>query len=447
MVRLKADTTTVGPSFSSGDTPAAASPDLPASAEASAGPLKPGANQAGEGGKVGPTYAWRGLIPAGALAVVTVMLLTAVGPTAVWRHSGIAAGTAGIGTITSPQELRGWINAQRGFVVWQADGFESSIALSVGSGGYAFIVNGKADGSARVDAGTQVMLALIGSILHPNPRRSLVIGLGTGSSAGWLGAVPTMERVDVVELEPIVLDVARECRDVNYDVLNNPKVHIRIADAREVLLTTDEHYDVIASEPSNPFRAGIASLFTQEYYRAASDRLNDDGFFLQWLQAYGVDARAVRTVYATMGSVFPSVETWQTRGGDIVLVGAKRTPTYDLTRLAARIQEEPYRTALRVAWRSVDLHGFSADTRRATGSRERSPRRRAWTSIPTTATSWNSGSRDRSAATIRWSRRFATSRTPSTPPVRRSIPGRGSTGPPSTPPGSARLPRRAASFR
>jgi spermidine synthase len=301
---------------------------------------------------------WKPLIAPAAFAVVTILLLTATGPTAVWRHSGIASGTAGITTIGSPQELRGWMHAQRSFVEWQADGFESSVALSIGSGGYAFVVNGKADGSARVDAGTQVMLALIGSILHPNPRHSLVIGLGTGSSAGWLGVVPSMERVDVVELEPIVLEIARQSSAVNQDVLNNPKVHVRIGDAREVLLTTSQRYDLIASEPSNPFRAGIASLFTREYYEAANDRLTDDGLFLQWLQAYGVDASAVRTVYATMGSVFPSVETWQTRGGDIVLVGAKRAPLYDVARIAARIEAEPYRSALRVAWRSTGVEGF-----------------------------------------------------------------------------------------
>ena len=306
----------------------------------------------------GRTSTLKPIIAPALLAAATILLLTAVGPTAVWRHSGIASGTAGISTINSPQELRSWMHAQRSFVEWQADGFESSVALSVGSGGYAFVVNGKADGSARVDAGTQVMLALIGSILHPNPKHSLVIGLGTGSSAGWLGAVPSMDRVDVVELEPIVLDIARQSRAVNHDVLNNPKVHVRIGDAREVLLTTSQTYDLIASEPSNPFRAGIASLFTQEYYRAASDRLTDDGLFLQWLQAYGVDASAVRTVYATMASVFPSVETWQTRGGDIVLVGAKRTPVYDPARIAARIEEEPYKEALRVAWRSSGLQGF-----------------------------------------------------------------------------------------
>ena len=306
----------------------------------------------------GNTTRWKPLFTPAFLTVLTILLLTATGPTAVWRHSGIASGTAGISTINSPQELRSWMHAQRSFVEWQADGFESSVALSIGSGGYAFVVNGKADGSARVDAGTQVMLALIGSILHPNPRHSLVIGLGTGSSAGWLGAVPSMERVDVVELEPIVLEVARQSSAVNQDVLNNPKVHVRIGDAREVLLTTSQRYDLIASEPSNPFRAGIASLFTREYYQAASDRLTADGLFLQWLQAYGVDASAVRTVYATMGSVFPSVETWQTRGGDIVLVGAKRAPVYDLARIAARIEEEPYRSALRVAWRSSGVQGF-----------------------------------------------------------------------------------------
>ncbi len=303
---------------------------------------------------------WQPALPALALAGVTILFLTAIGPTAVWRHSGIASGTSGITTITSPQDLRSWIHTQRGYVEWQADGFESSVALSVGSGGYAFIVNGKTDGSARVDAGTQVMLALIGSILHPNPKRSLVIGLGTGSSAGWLGAVPSMEHVDVVELESIVLEVARKSVAVNQDVLNNPKVHVRVGDAREVLLTTSERYDLIASEPSNPFRAGVASLFTQDYYRAANDRLTDDGIFMQWLQAYGVDAAAVRTVYATVASVFPSVETWQTRGGDIVLVAAKRAPVYDVARLAARLREEPYRSALRVAWRASDLHGFLA---------------------------------------------------------------------------------------
>ena len=126
----------------------------------------------------------------------------------------------------------------------------------------------------------------------------MVIGLGTGSTAGWLGAVPAIDRVDVVELEPLILEVARACAPVNQNVLDNPKVHVTIGDARETLLTTRDRYDLIASEPSNPYRAGIASLFTQEYYRAAADRLNDDGVFVQWVQAYEIDTPTLRTIYA-----------------------------------------------------------------------------------------------------------------------------------------------------
>src|ERR1700691_782531 len=142
--------------------------------------------------------------------------------------------------------------------------------------------------------------------------------------------------------------------------MQNPKVHITIGDARETLLTSRDQYDIIASEPSNPFRAGIASLFTREYYMAASTRLSPDGVFIQWTQSYEIDTRTLRTVYATLASTFPYVETWQTSLGDLMLVGAKHPLAYRTTELAARIQEEPFKSALRNVWRAVDLPGFLA---------------------------------------------------------------------------------------
>jgi spermidine synthase len=301
----------------------------------------------------------RGLVAATALAVATLLLLTAAGPTAVWRHSGIGAGRARL-EMNSPNQLREWMHTVRRQIAWDGDGTESSVALSVDSFSYSLIVNGKSDGNARRDAGTQVMLGLIGAILQPQARRSLVIGLGTGSTAGWLGVIDTMERVDVVELEPLVLEVARACSPVNWDVLRNPKVHITIGDARETLLTGTDEYDIIASEPSNPYRAGVASLFTREYYEAARDRLSADGLFAQWVQAYEVDARTLRTVYATMGAVFPHVETWQTTSGDLVLVGARQPIPYRANALTARIAQEPFKSALLGSWRAIDLNGFLA---------------------------------------------------------------------------------------
>jgi spermidine synthase len=293
-------------------------------------------------------------------AAIALLLAVASGPTAVWRHGGIGAGRAVPDVFASASRLRAWENGTRHAIVWQGDGVESSVALGAQVNGYAFIVNGKSDGSARADAGTQVMLGLLGAIRHPQPKRALVIGLGTGSTAGWLGAVPSIERVDAIELEPLVLDVARASQAVNHDVMHNPKVRITIGDARETLLTTRDRYDVIASEPSNPFRAGIASLFTVEYYRAARARLTDEGVFAQWVQGYEIDAPTLRTIYATLAAVFPQVETWQTNHGDLVLLASARPRGYTAAALRARIAEEPYRTALQDTWRAVDLDGFLA---------------------------------------------------------------------------------------
>ena len=296
----------------------------------------------------------RRVVPA-VIGIAAIAAVFALGPTAVWRHSGIGAGRAE--NPTSINATRDWINSNRRTLVWDVDGRESSVALSDASD-YAFIVNGKADGSARGDAGTQVMGGLVGAILHPNPQRALVIGLGTGSTAGWLGAVPSIERVDVVELEPAVLRVARACAPVNRDVLHNAKVKIRIGDAREVLLATNNSYDVVFSEPSNPYRAGVASLFTEEFYRAAASRLSGSGIFLQWLQTYDVDSQTIRTIYATISAVFPHVETWQTDVGDLLLVGTRQPIAYDFDTLRARVAQEPFRSALTHAWRVESLEGF-----------------------------------------------------------------------------------------
>ncbi len=295
-----------------------------------------------------------------ALAAVTLLLLAAEGPTAIWRHSGIGAGRAPRDVMTSANHLRSWEQAERRAMIWEGDGVESSVALAAEETGYSFIVNGKSDGSAVADAGTQVMLGLIGALKIPEPRHALVVGLGTGSTAGWLAAIPSMERVDAIELEPLVLDVARASDIVNHNAMHNPKVRVTIADARETLLTTSERYDIIASEPSNPFRAGIASMFTVEYYRAANARLTRDGVFAQWVQGYEIDARTLRTIYATMAAVFPQIETWQTNQGDLVLLATTRPRGYNAAALRARIAEEPIKTALANVWRVVNIHGVLA---------------------------------------------------------------------------------------
>ncbi|HWW88480.1 MAG TPA: fused MFS/spermidine synthase [Vicinamibacterales bacterium] len=296
-----------------------------------------------------------------AIAIAALVFVSASGPTAVWRETGIGAFRVDSKeALASVNQFRDWNNLQHRTVVWEGDGIESSVALTRPAQGYTFILNGKSDGNARGDAGNFIMLGLLGALAAPNARQALVVGLGTGSSAGWLGRVPSIERVDVVELEPLVVEVARACSLINQDVLQNPKVFLTIGDARETLQTTRKRYDIIASQPSNPFRAGIASLFTLEYYRAAADRLTNDGVFVQWLQGYEIDTPALRTVYKTLGTVFPQVETWQSDRYDLVFVASKRPHRYRVSDLTRQIAEEPFKSALAQSWRAVNINGLFA---------------------------------------------------------------------------------------
>ena len=259
--------------------------------------------------------------------------------------------------------------------MWEADGIESSIGIT-SPDGLSFVVNGKNDGNAIGDAGTQIGVAIIGAALHPAPKKGLVIGLGTGESAGWLASMPGMERVDVVELEPAIDEMARRSSELNRDVLHHPKVRRIYNDGREHVLTTDEKYDVILSEPSNPYRAGVASLYTQEFYRAVRDRLTPDGLFVQWVQAYEVDGFTVNTVLATARSVFNHVEVWQTIPGDLQLVCSQVPIEYSEAQLRKRIAEPVMREALRMAWNVDDLEGFLAHFlgERRVRRRDRPPR-------------------------------------------------------------------------
>jgi spermidine synthase len=332
---------------------------------------------------VSAALAWRRSRPPRWLALAALMAALAVGlcaaadgPTAFWRYAGVGAGR-----VEAPEPgangVRQLLNRERAGLLWEAEGKESSIAVDR-SNAYTLVVNGKSDGNALGDAPTQVMSGLLSALLHADPKRALVIGLGTGSTAGWLADVPSMERVDVVELEPAVLHAAELCGPVNRNVLKNPKIHLALGDGREVLLTTPEQYDVVFSEPSNPYRAGVASLYTREFYRAAAARLRPGGILGQWVQAYEIQPSTLATVYATLRTVFPFVETWEVNiRGDLLLTAALEPRMHDSEMLRSRTLAEPYRSAMAKVWGVSGIDGlysayvgnadFAADQARDSG--------------------------------------------------------------------------------
>lgn len=293
------------------------------------------------------------------LALATFGLMFSSGPTAAWRHSGIGAGRTKVPSASHPNRIQQWINEKRHAIVWQTDGIESTVGIDAHNG-LAFIVNGKSDGNSLTDAPTQTGVAILAAVLHKDPKTALVIGLGTGESAGWLAQMRNIEHVDVVELEPAIDEMVSRCSELNWDLPNHPRVRRIYNDGREHIFTTADKYDLIISEPSNPYRAGIAALYTSEFYQAVRKQLNPGGLFVQWLQAYEVDSSSVGTVLKTAAEQFRHVEIWQTLAADLQLVCSDSPIEYTVEELQERIGAGAAQDALAKAWSVSDVDGFLA---------------------------------------------------------------------------------------
>jgi hypothetical protein len=204
------------------------------------------------------------------------------------------------------------------------------------------------------------MASVLPAFLHPAPKKALVLGLGTGATAGWLAKVPTIAEVRVVEAEPLLLGVASRLGPLNEGVLDNPKVKVTVGDPREHVLTSRDRYDLVIVGAGNPAMGARAGLFTRDFYRAVQARLADGGVLAQRLRAQEVDGQTIRTAYATLTAVFPIVETWQTRVGDLLLVASREAVLHDVPQLSTRLGEEPFKRAFEDVWRVDRLEGVLA---------------------------------------------------------------------------------------
>ncbi len=213
----------------------------------------------------------------------------------------------------------------------------------------AIITNGKPDGSIRVDYPTMALAALIPSLFATQAEHGFVIGFGTGVTVGELAKIPTMQDVTVAEISPGVIRAGRLFEAKNQHALGNGKTRVVVSDAYRALLRSDQRYDVIASEPSNPWVTGIEMLFSQEFLSAAKDRLRPGGVYAQWFHCYENDTSVVELVLRTYASVFDHVAVWYTLGPDLILLGFKDPDlerVRDVRRLQARYAEPEMHAAL-----------------------------------------------------------------------------------------------------
>ena len=220
------------------------------------------------------------------------------------------------------------------------EGISTTVTVVRDPGGTTLTVNGKGDASNDADMGTQLLSGHIGPLLVPDARRALIVGLASGVTAGAVAQHP-LEAIDVAELEPSMNRAQAFFRTENRNVLADPRVRVIEGDGRSILQTAREPYDLVISEPSNPWIAGIASLFTEDFYRAARDRLSSRGVFVQWLQNYNMFTRDMQMVVRTFMSVFPHVSIWAASPNDFLLVATPEPLRVDMEHVRRRLAASP----------------------------------------------------------------------------------------------------------
>lgn len=182
-------------------------------------------------------------------------------------------------------------------------------------------ISGKTDASTRHDMSTMALSGQVPMLFHPDAEKALVVGLASGITAGEMLRYP-VKRVDVLEISPEVVEAADYFTPWNNNVLTDPRARIITQDARTHLALSDEKYDVIMSEPSNPWMAGVASLFTKEYFLDVKKHLESGGIFVQWFQTYQTDWRTFSMMAGTLDEVFPNKVLMRsdTQGADFLFV-------------------------------------------------------------------------------------------------------------------------------
>jgi len=234
--------------------------------------------------------------------------------------------------------------------LYWGEGMNASIAVTEEAGGYrSFHVSGKVEASTEPqDMRLQRLLGHISALMHDNPKDVLVVGFGAGVTAGAISIHPTVNRMVICEMEPLIPKiVSTYFNEANHGVAESRKVSIAYDDARHYVLTTREKFDVITSDPIHPWVKGAATLYTREYFEHVKAHLNPGGVVTQWVPLYESTPDVVRSELATFFSVFPNGTVWRNdnsngSGYDVVLVGRLDDKPIDVDALQARIDQPEY---------------------------------------------------------------------------------------------------------
>lgn len=214
--------------------------------------------------------------------------------------------------------------------LYVGEGRNSSVVVTELSNGVRNLhIGGKVVASTEPqDMRLQGMLGHLTALLHDDPKSVLIVGFGAGVTAGTFVTHPGIERIVIAEIEPLVIEESSEYfTDVNNAILSDPRVEVVYDDARHFLLTTDETFDLVTSDPIHPWMKGAAALYSAEYFELVREHLDEGGVITQWVPLYESSTEAVKSEMATFFRAFPGGTVWGNTyegGGYDVVLAARR---------------------------------------------------------------------------------------------------------------------------
>ncbi|MGE3841149.1 MAG: fused MFS/spermidine synthase [Vicinamibacterales bacterium] len=233
----------------------------------------------------------------------------------------------------------------RNEIIYVGEGVTASVAVSrTPSGTLNYHNAGKVQASSEpADMRLQRMLGHLTTLVAERPTKVLVIGCGAGVTAGAVSIDPLVEQETIAEIEPLVPRVVSQYfSDHNFGVISNPKVRVHLDDARHFVLTTNEKFDAITSDPLDPWVRGAATLYTREFFETVKARLNPGGVVTLFVQLYESSEAAVKSEVATFLEAFPDgvvfANTLNGQGYDLVLLGQLNPQPIDVDAVEARLR-------------------------------------------------------------------------------------------------------------
>lgn len=293
--------------------------------------------------------------PAALGAVVTWVILTG----SMWDPARITIGAFRVSLADNVLDAETWGEPE---IIYYFDGMSTTVSVEKWGQHIAMKNNGKVEASSGDDMVTQIMVSAYPYFFHPRTLegdlRTAIVGFGSGVTVGAAMQFP-VGTVDVVELEPAVVEGSQTFEHVNflrYGVQGWPYalmegLTVISNDGRNYLVSGTKTYDVVVSEPSNPWITGVSNLFTVDHYRAATRSLAPGGIYCQWIQLYELSLVNIKSLFKTFATVFPYVVVFSADplSSDTVMLGSFEPMIFDLERVGALWKDPEVNGALLAA--------------------------------------------------------------------------------------------------